>query len=312
MIFNIFTPLIYVVFLLGLFMIYYEPFELLFRKIKRKSLLKHGAGSTVSEKRFYRYTEDMINVVIPSGRVSAANFFALSAAVFAVIFILMFPTLSFKAVIPSFFFAAMPFAFLRFRLEKLRNKGSKEAEKLVAGLLNYYRVQHKNIFSAIEAFIKDESEECEITRNLMFQLLIDVRNTKNPVIIKRAADRFAFGIRTNWSCMLGQCIFAAAYEGIDISESLEDILEQLKTARILDEEKKRANSESTRLVRFLVPFAYFASIAISVFMMDIPLKKIIYNQFTDITGVGIFFIITVLFIINSMMLDMVKNGKFDY
>lgn len=312
MISDFFTPAVYVIFLLGIFLIYYEPFELLFRKIKRKSMLNQNASDSLSETGIYIYVEEMTKTVIPSGKIKAANIFALSAALFLITFIFLFMSLSFKAIIPSSFFAAIPFVLLRFKLEKLRNKGSKEAEKLVSGLLNYYRVHHKNIFSAMEAFIKEENDECKITRNLMFQLLLDIRNTKNPVNIKAAADRFSFGIRTNWSCMLGQCIFAAAYEGIDISESLEDILEQLKTAKILDEEKKRANSESTRLVKFLVPTAYFSSIAISVFMMDIPLKKILYNQFADITGVGIFFIITALFIVNSLILDMVKNGKFDY
>lgn len=309
---NLFTPFVYVVFLLGIFMIYYEPFEMIFRKLKRKSLLKQGGTGRLSETGIYLYTEEMTGTVFPSGKISAANVFVFSASLFIISFVFLFMTLSFKAFIPSSFLAAMPFIILRFKLEKLRNKGSKEAEKLVSGLLNYYRVHHKNIFSAMEAFIKEENNECIITRNLMFQLLLEIRNTKNPVNIKAAADRFSFGIKTNWSCMLGQCIFAAAYEGIDVSESIEDILEQLKTAKVLDEEKKRANSESTRLVKFLVPTAYFSSIAISVFMMDIPLKKILYNQFTDITGVGIFLIITALFIVNSLILDMVKNGKFDY
>jgi len=80
----------------------------------------------------------------------------------------------------------------------------------------------------------------------------------------------------------------------------------------LDEEKKRANSESTRLVQFLVPISYFASVAIAVFMLDIPLGKLIRNQLLEPAGMGILFVIVVLFIVNMTILDLVKNGKFDY
>ena len=311
-VYNLLNPFIYVIFLLGIFFIYYERFELLFRKIKRKSLLRQEEEKKLSEKKLYRYIEEMLEIAIPSGKLGAQGFVLLTVSILLISFILMLPSLSLAAVLPSVFFSALPFLILRFRLEKKRNRGSKEAERLVSGLLNHYRLQHKNIFSAIEGFIKENSNDCEITKNLMFRLLIDIRSTNNPIHIRNAVDRFAFGIRTNWSYMLSQCIFVAAYEGIDVSESLEDILEQLKVARVLDEEKKRANSESTRLVKFLVPFAYAASIGMTVFMMDIPLKKVLYNQFADMTGLGILLIIVALFVVNSMLLDMIKNGKFDY
>lgn len=306
------NPFIYTVFLLGLFFVFREAFEMFIRKLKRKSDLKKQIENKYESNRFISYVDYMLMAVFPKKRIKGFKFITFSIVLFFVSFIALSPVMSLKAIFPAAFLAALPFLWLRFRLEKIRNSGSKEAEILVAGLLNFYRINHKNIFAAMEAFVKDKAEGCNITRNMIFQLLMDTRNTKNKDYIKRATERFAFGIKTNWSFMLSQCIFAAAYEGIDITESLEDILEQLKTARVLDEEKKRANSESTRLVQFLVPISYFASVAIAVFMLDIPLGKLIRNQLLEPAGMGILCVIVVLFIVNMTILDLVKNGKFDY
>lgn len=303
---------IYIIFLSGVFLVFYESFAIAARRLKRKNLLNRKHEESRNDNIFIRYMEDMLEIVFPSGKVTILKLSVFSFVILIAVLFLFYPVMGIKAIAPAFFLSLTPFLVIRFKLEKNRNKGSKEAEKLVTGLLNSYRINHKNIFAAIEGFIKEKDPDCELTNRFLYQFLMDVRSARNKEVIKKAADRFAFGIKTNWSYMLSQCIFAAAYEGTDISEPLEDILEQLKTARVLEEEKKRANSESVRLIKFLVPVSYAASIGISVFMMDIPLKKIISNQFSDITGAGIFLIIVALFIVNTLLLDMIKNGKFDY
>ncbi|MBE6020887.1 MAG: hypothetical protein E7228_03965 [Clostridiales bacterium] len=303
---------IYAVFISGVLLVFYESFALALRRIKRKNDFAQNNANRCNNNSFIRYTEDMLAIVFPSGKVSFQKLLIFSFILFLTVSIIFYPVMGIKVLAPALFFLFMPFLIIRFKLEKNRNKGSKEAEKLVTGLLNSYRINHKNIFAAVEGFIREKDPECELTNRFLYQFLIDVRSARNKESVKKASDKFAFGIKTNWSYMLSQCIFAAAYEGTDISEPLEDILEQLKTARVLEEEKKRANSESIRLVKFLVPVSYAASIGISVFMMDIPLKKIIGNQFSDITGAGIFLIIAALFVVNTLLLDMIKNGKFDY
>ncbi len=309
---SIINPVLYIMILAGLVLIFYESFELAVRRIRRHNQLKKTGNSGFSNGKIYTYTEYMLSAVFPQRKIRPVHLFLASFVLFIIVIIFMAPALSYKSVVPGCFAALLPFLFLKFRLENLRNRGSKEADALITGLLNAYRMNHKNIFAAVEVIIKEKNENCTVTAGLLFKLLMTIRNTKNEEYLRKAVSEFAFGIGTNWSYMLSQCIFAAAYEGLDVTESLEDILEQLKTARVLDEEKKRANSESSRLVKFIVPVFYLMSLGMSVRMMDISFGKLMRNQFSDTVGAGLFFLITGLFIVNVLILNTVKNGKFDF
>ena len=309
---NLISPLLYTVFLAGILLVFSQNFELFFRKVRQKREIRNSREKKTEPHPILSYVNHMLAAVFPGKKISAVSVLRLCLILWLIFMLFLLPVLSVKAVFPAIFFASTPILLLRFRLEKLRNRGSKEAALLVSGLLNHYRANHRNIYSGLEALIKDPADGCGITKKLLFRLLMNIRSTKNQETLRLATQEFAFGIKTNWSDMLSQCIFAAAYEGLDISEALEDILEQLKTAKVLEEERKLANSESTRLVKFLVPAAYLASFAIGVFMMDIPMKKMISNQFMSSTGIGILILIAGLFLFNTLIIDLVKNGKFDY
>ena len=262
--------------------------------------------------RLMAYMEDLINTVLPDTGLTPTALTGISSCIFGVVLMLVFPVLSVFAAVPALFFASVPVIILRFRLEKIRNRGSREADVLVSSLLNCYRLSHKNIFSALESFIAMEAENCEITRNLIFQLLIGIRSTKNEETIKKAVDRFAFALKTNWGYMLSSCIFAAAHEGVDITASLEDIIEQLQAARTLNEEKKRSNTESVKMVQILVPVTYFGTLFLGKKFLDIPLSDMVRNQFFDPVGAAFFVFIAGFFILNLLLISLVKNSKFDF
>ena len=112
--------------------------------------------------------------------------------------------------------------------------------------------------------------------------------------------------------MLAVCIFAAAGEGLDITESLEDILSQLSAARTLREEKKRSNTESIKMVQLFVPIAYFGSLVLGTATLGVTVSSMMRNQFLEPVGLTLFFTITGLFILNNLLLGLVKNSRFDY
>ncbi len=304
--------LFFVMLITGIGLIFSDSFKLQIRKLRRKSLLKSNSAKPSYTSKIFNYVEDLIDTVLPKSRITPGTFVGICSCIFGVVHVLLFPALSVIAALPAMFFAAVPVMILRFKLEKIRNKGSQEGEALVSTLLNCYRMNHRNIFASMEEFISLKSDRCIITGGLVFQLLISIRNTKSEELIRRACERFSFALRTNWSKMLSVCICAAACEGLDITESLEDILSQLGEARTLREEKKRSNTESMKLVQWFVPIAYFGSMLLGSFTLGVSASDMLKNQFLEPAGLALLFVIIGLFIFNNLLLGLIKFSRFDY
>ena len=99
---------------------------------------------------------------------------------------------------------------------------------------------------------------------------------------------------------------------VDVSSALEDLIQQITEARKLAEERRRLNSESGRLVVFMVPVSYVVSIFLGAKYVGIPLPKLIYNQFMTSQGFAFFVLILFVFVINIMLLKVVENRRLDY
>jgi len=207
--------------------------------------------------------------------------------------------------------AAMPYVILRIRLESLRSMGSCEGEALMSNLLSQYRIRRCNIYEAVEAVIK-ENTELKTTRKMLFRMMVALRTAGSEKAAREALDLFSYAIDTNWSRMLANNIFTAAIKGADVSLALEDILIQLREARALSEERKRLNSESVRMTIVMVPLMYAATVAMSVAYLDMPAGRFLYNQFCTREGFLLFAMMLVLFLINLMLIEIVHNQRFDY
>ena len=153
----------------------------------------------------------------------------------------------------------------------------------------------------------------KITGKLLFKLLLELRNTGNPQMIKEATERFAYGINTSWSRMLANCIRISAESGINVALALEDIQIQLREARLLFEERKRLNSESARMVVFLAPVMYawhhrhVGKISGNV-IWKTPKESILHGTGISAGPVDRIF----LFLINLALIEIINNQRFDY
>jgi Flp pilus assembly protein TadB len=141
-----------------------------------------------------------------------------------------------SALVMAVLAASLPYLLLRVRVETIRRKSSYEGERLITEFLCQYRMSGLNIYRAIEQVIL-VSEGTKNTGKLLFKLLLELRNTGNPQLIKDAAERFAYGINTSWSKMLANCIRIGAESGTNVVLALEDIQIQLREARELFEER---------------------------------------------------------------------------
>jgi len=203
-----------------------------------------------------------------------------------------------------------PYILLRIKLERTRGKGSSEGETLVADFMSKYRISGGNVDIAIEMLIGEKKKS--VCLKLMERVLAKMRESKRKEELRECASILAYSVNTNWARMLSYNIGLAAAEGTDIMPALEDILIQLREARTLQEERKRMNSESGRLILFMVPLSYVLTMIFSVNYLGTDIETLIKNQWGTSTGIILFFMIFFIFIGNMLILSIVNHKKFDY
>ncbi|MDR2089466.1 MAG: hypothetical protein LBP73_08935 [Clostridiales Family XIII bacterium] len=207
--------------------------------------------------------------------------------------------------------ALMPYLLLRIRAETIRRRGSREGERLVAAFLNQYRIENYNVCETLEKLVA-KGTEFRICGRYLFKLLLEIRNAGNGEKLHRATEAFARAIDTNWSRMLAYNIRLGAGRGMNVSPGIEDILVQLRDARVVLEETKRLNAESSRIITFFVPFLYLGLNAISVRFLDLSFPALMRNQLGTPEGFTLLVLIAMLFVVNVILIELVTHQKMDY
>lgn len=254
---------------------------------------------------------DSILVATGWGWIPSHLFFSCSVILSILLFYLGFKNFSSGTLIfVSLFGGGLPYGLLRIRLESVRHRGSFEGEKVISEFLRQYRIYKYNLYETLEQMV-ERLEGCKVSQRLFFQILIRLRNTGNPIVIREACDLYYFGIHTNWSRMLSTNLRMAAEKGVNISLSVEDILIQLRDARTVTEERKRMNSEATRMTVFMIPLLYVITVWLSCRYMALPFSSFCKNQFGTSQGLLFFLFIWILFLFNLALLDYVNHRTFD-
>ena len=302
---------IYLVFLYGFWMIYSEGLKGCLEKLRMKNRLKARRRALKPETALEKHLRNVLSISMKR-TIAPKAFICYTEAVFLLTLIAGMQTIStVSAFLMAALISVLPYLLLRVRVETIRRKSSFEGEKLISEFLCQYRMSGLNIYKAIEQVIL-VSEGTKITGRLLFKLLLELRNTGDPQVVKEAAERFAYGVNTNWSRMLANCIRIAAESGINVTLALEDIQIQLREARELFEERKRLNSESSRMIVFLAPIMYAGTVLMSVRYLDIPFGRLLRNQFYTEQGFLLILLITFLFLINLALIEIINNQRFDY
>lgn len=252
-------------------------------------------------------------LAITTGRdISPRTFLSLLTGLFLVVFLIGINTFSpISTLMAAAMIALLPGLLLWIRLSTIRRKGSHEGERLISEFLRQYRLSNYNIYETLERVIS-ANLDIRVTKKLLYRLLIELRDTGNSKRIKGATETFAYGVNTNWALMLSHNIEIAANRGINVSYAIEDILIQLREARTIAEDRKRLNSEASRMTYFMVPFIYLTTVVMAVRYLDLPLIGFIRNQFYTPEGLFFFLLILFFFVANISLLSLVTNQRFDY
>ncbi|MDD2294840.1 MAG: hypothetical protein PHW61_02760 [Eubacteriales bacterium] len=305
---NVLVVLIYTV---GWYCLFRVPIRMVLLRCSMRHRLRAARRRDQHRARYLRYVGNVLRASFrnpPEERF----FLGILLLLFSVIFVLSLGSFSpGTALFLAVMVTTMPLLLLVVRLELLQKKGSREGLALVSELYRHYWTNHKNIYAAIEAALNG-SGEFPIFKRLLYQLLLRLRSTGNPVEIGDAVDQFAFSSGTVWGKMLGVCIRLAAEKGLDVSEGLQDISRQLSEANTRAQERDRMNSETVRMTIFLIPVLYIGTMVISVFYLGMGPMKLFRNQFTTPEGVLFFTVSLFLFLFNLTILELLRNQKVDY
>ena len=216
-----------------------------------------------------------------------------------------------RVILVAGMISALPFLLLMIRFSSKRARASFEGEVLISELLRQYRMSNYNIFETLECIVAGTAELKE-TRGFLYQLLVSIRATGDTSTMKKAVDLFGYAIDTNWSRMVAHNIYIAAAKGTNVSLALEDILLQLREARVLVEERKRMNNEAVRMTYFMVPLLYLMTAVLSIKYLGVSTADYLSNQFGTKEGLILFLLIIFLFFLNVGLLAIVMDRKFDY
>jgi len=299
------------VFLCGSWLLCSESLKSCWAKFKMKNRLKARRKAMKPDNALERHLRRVLSISLKKPMEPKA-FIWYTALIFILTLLTGMHTAAVhSAVIMAALAASLPYLLLRVRVETIRRKSSFEGEKLIAEFLCQYRMSGLNIYKTLEQVIL-VSEGTKITGKLLFKLLLELRNTGNPQVIKDATERFAYGINTSWSRMLANCIRIAAESGTNVTLALEDIQIQLREARELFEERKRLNSESARMAVFLAPAMYLGTVFMSVKYLNMPFGQFLKNQFYTEQGFLLILVIVLLFLVNIALIEIINNQRFDF
>jgi len=305
------SAVLYLMILLGVWLVCSQWVKCILTKMSMRNRLKARRRALRPETRLEKHLRKVLSISLKKP-MEPKVYLRYSALVFLLVLFAGAHTVSkASALLSAALITVMPYLLLRVRVETIRRKSSYEGEKLISEFLCQYRISGLNIYKTIEQVLLF-SEGTKMTGKLLFKLLLELRNTGNPQVIRDAAERFAYGINTNWSRMLANCIRISAESGVNVTLALEDIQIQLREARLLFEERKRLNSESARMAVFLAPVMYLGTVFLSVNYLGMPLEKLLKNQFYTEQGFLLILLITFLFLTNLALIEIINNQRFDY
>lgn len=296
---------------IGIILFFWDDIDLIIKRFRLRHRLKALRIEEKELPKILEYCSHLIDVSFNNE--SAKRFFIIAEGfLFVIAYLLSYKNFSmFAALFVAFMSISFPIIILVVRLESLRAKSSKEGISLVTELHRQYCISNKNIYEAINNTIKQEADY-KYSVNSLYKLLLSIRTDNNPINLKDSIKVFVFSFGTNWAKMLGQCIYLSAYNGIDISAGLIDIIDQLKEAYNLNQRRKMLNGEASRMTLFLIPIMYIVCMLVAKFYLNIPFSSLFVNQFLNPTGFLLFLINIFLFLINVMLIYLSNSGRLDF
>jgi hypothetical protein len=211
----------------------------------------------------------------------------------------------------SFLLGAIPYLLLLLRLQKLRFAGSNEVELLIVELLSQYRINHFNMYEAIDQTIPRLTSAPYLQKALI-RLSFAIKQADSDAVIISSVDNFNYALKTNWSAILSENLKYSLVYGENVYQSLEDILEESKTMNSIYEKDRQQNNEALFMIKYVTPAVYLFSVYAMVAIIGFDFSKYVDYQFYNTIGLKFFALILIFMIINSGIYILIKKRKRDF
>lgn len=305
---------IFMLFSYGLWLLLGKNISNLIEHISRKNsaLKKVRAANKPKSNILIKHLTKVLSVVLTKNIVHEAHLFIGGTIVMFLLSFIMIARLEgvFRGVILSAFISLLPYLLLQGKLRNIRINSSYEGNELVTTIINNYKQNNFNIIEAVDRSACSDKLSF-FTRNNLLRLSVALKSYKDENDLDDAVNAFVFAYNTEWSILLGMNIKIAAFDGTNVSVSMEDIVDELKNTGEALEVNKRYNNESFTMIRFmLIPF-YLFTVYISITGFGFTLKKFVQYQF--FTDLGLSFAVLTYSVIALCFLvySFVRRPKYD-
>ena len=302
--------ILYIAILVLIAVSFYKSIVATFESLKKRVII-FGRGN---KRRNEIYTHiDKIMFSLTGKRNSGHTSAFITATIVLWIVLLVFVTKSSNIVsgaIIATLVASVPYIVARMLLHKVRISSSYDAEKVIAEILNQYKVHNLIIKDAIRSSLK-YLRECPYTYRQLTILAINLDSYKSEDELDEIFEYFNFSIGTQWALMFTTNVKLSIVSNINITSGLADILSEIGKTTKVYEESKRENHESRMMAYFLAPILYILSPLGAKQLMGFPISKFFRYQFSTKIGITLFIGIVTLYIVNTAILYFIKNKKFD-
>lgn len=303
--------LLYILIALGISLIFGSSIKCIYLEFAMRRRLR-ARRKQESKANFIQAHLGNVLFAVLGKKVSPNAFIFLCVAIFLLV---LWPTVNYYgwlvALLAAILMASFPYLFLRSRLENMRKKVGGEGEEFLGEFLSNYRTTACDVLETMARISGTDRSKGQLN-TLLSKMLYQVRNDSSAHSVKVAEDQFSFAVNSNWSKMFAYNLGIAISTGEDISLALEDIFIQLREARVLGENRKRLNSEATKMVLFLVPGMYFTTVLVSVNFIGLSWREFFRHQFMTPQGFLLFLLMFGFFLLNLILTEMVNHQRFDF
>lgn len=309
------SAVIYFLGFLGLWLLFSNSILSLFKSTYSNTRFRVSLQSSKHKRssRLYKHIHRLLVIGYDKKKSSHVyTFYAITIIIFVISLILLSRQTSvvFTAIF-SVAFALSPYFILRLKLRNIRVDGSYEAEIVITELINQYKINYFNMIEAIDRSIPFLNE-APLCQRLLFNLSMQLKVYRTEDELQEILNDFIYAIDTEWIKQLSNNIYLAVEDGINVSNGLEDILNELRQAKKNIEQTKRFNSEGFAIIKFLSPAFYIILVFCAVKYFGFTVTKFIDYQLNTTLGFRFFIIIITLTIINIAIMKVFKKQKFDF
>lgn len=313
----IFKFICYLIYLYGLWLL---TSPLIIKSLKlnkfRKSRFRNANSSSKQEfkNKLLIHLKMLLAVTInKNSNNDVFSFIAISLSIMIINLLLYISILGFSPFVflSSLLFGLLPYIFLLLKLFNKRKMGSYEGQSLLSELINQYKINNLNIIEAIDCAIPQLKKQI-YSRRALFKLSVKIKDFSSNEELSLAIKEFIFYFNTEWSILLGMNIFIALSDGTDITESLDDIINEFSYIKTNVEANKRNNNESFLMIKFITPLAYIASVYALFQINGFTLNKYFKYQFFNPIGLKMAVVIFVLIFFNFIFVSLLSKPKYDF